>query len=143
MIFQHTIDKVLSGEKTQTRRLVKPTQGIHAHAQGTVVTYNHVGIWKLGNAYAVQPGRGKKGVARIRITKIQREDARYISEDDALSEGFSGQTDFWHTWVDMHDSAFYETFVYAHDTDYLREYGFYDRPAARYDAWALTFQLVG
>jgi len=103
MIFQHTIDAVLSGEKTQTRRLVKAmdsTSGLYdrdgyctamtdGSRIGVVYRYEKDGKfidfrrkWWPGNTYAVQPGRGKKGIARIRITGIRlQQDVRQISEE--------------------------------------------------------------
>lgn len=43
--------------------------------------------WFVGRTYAVQPGRGKKAVGRIRITKIRREVLGDISLDDIFAEG--------------------------------------------------------
>lgn len=145
MIFQHTWEQVVSGAKTQTRRIVTKTQGISAHAEGTVVTYHSVGKWGVGGVLAVMPARGVRGlrkVADIQITRICREDVRTISEADAVAEGFIDALDFWHTWVEMHDKAFYETFKYAADMGYLREYGFFERPDKYYQAWALDFRVV-
>jgi hypothetical protein len=53
MIFQYTLDQVLDGRKTQTRRLV---------------TAGRPSRWRVGRTYAVQPGRTKKAVARIEVT---------------------------------------------------------------------------
>lgn len=185
MIFQHTWKKVLSGEKTQTRRIVKPGQVYRAIAidgkqlPPSVVTspnYRPKSVYFVGKTYAVQPGRGKYGVyyrclpdgklqiwnthhqgvptflglddewktyipARIRILSIRCENVRNISEADAKAEGFDTREDFWSVWVDMHDPSWIGTYTYAADCDYLKEYGFYNRPAERYQAWVLTFEL--
>lgn len=153
MIFQHTLPKVLSGEKTQTRRIVKPRDRYDDRRMighpPAVFTVSRHGIdpapivkWQVGQTYAAQPGRGKPAVARMRITDIRREDVRRISEADVTAEGFENIGDFWFLWINMHDPEYLDTYRYAKDCDYLDEYGFYDRPAARYDAWAITFELV-
>jgi hypothetical protein len=43
--------------------------------------------WGMGRTYAVQPGRGVKQVARIRLTSIRCERVDAISEDDVACEG--------------------------------------------------------
>lgn len=168
------ITKIIAGQKTQTRRLVKPGNTTSVWDSEIVAVYTPNGRQRFaaGQNLAVCPGRGKPGVfvaglrttegvelhlvnedspqlyqaiavpLRIRITKICREDVRNISEEDARAEGFQDRGDFWHTWVEMHDSRFYPTFRYAIDTDQLREYEFWNRPDRLYDAWALTFEVV-
>lgn len=49
--------------------------------------WTHRALYIIGHTYAVQPGRGKPAVARIRITEIRREKLMNISEDDAADEG--------------------------------------------------------
>lgn len=144
MIFQHTIDKVLSGEKTQTRRIVKPTHGITGHAEGTIITYKSIGLWSFGNTYAVQPGRGKPAVARIRVTGLRREDVRSISHTDALAEGFDNKYYFLYTWISMHDKSVYREMLDATYDPLSPNHCplcLYDRPADRYDAWVIEFEL--
>lgn len=110
--------KVMAGEKTQTRRLVKPNEGgaIRRHLTDFVevftakdsVAYNEGRIrtkWQVGRTYAVQPGRGKSGIGYIEITDIRREDVRNISQDDALSEGFETPLYFLQTWSALNPSA--------------------------------------
>lgn len=126
MIFSHTWEKVLSGEKTQTRRLKKPGQ--------------KRSVYKVGQTYAVQPGRGKKAVARIRITDIWEEDVRRISEKDVLAEGFLERRDFLGVWCKMHDTKWADSY----NTMDLDEFAkaLLARPVDRYLAWVLEFQLV-
>jgi hypothetical protein len=50
--------------------------------------------WRVGQTYAVCPGRGKKGVARILITGIRAESASLISDADAIAEGFDSREAF-------------------------------------------------
>lgn len=164
MQFLHTWQAILEGRKTQTRRRVKPgdmwstplSVVVIGRDHGRVIDTIPSGSWPsgsvyavyngsrtvyaVGKTYAVQPGRSKPAIARIRITDIRREDVRQISEEDALAEGFEDQKRFWETWIEMHDKTFLETYLYAADCDYLREYGFFERPSARYDAWALSFE---
>lgn len=126
MLFIHTWEKVLSGEKTQTRRIVKP--GDYLVNTGFAVCRNtgqreridergnwdvkHIPVYEIGKQYAVQPGRGKAAVGRIQITNIRREDVRYISDADVKAEGFDGlgfdirYFNFMQTWAGMHDPAF-------------------------------------
>lgn len=78
MIFKQ-IDEILSGQKTQTRRVVKPSEFVYQHgnqtpdgiwAIDTVFTlidnpekheYKDRIKWKVGRTYAVVPKRGKPG----------------------------------------------------------------------------------
>jgi hypothetical protein len=43
--------------------------------------------WVIGKTYAVQPGRGKKQIVRIRILNIRQEHLQDITEADAIAEG--------------------------------------------------------
>lgn len=146
MIFQHTWEQVVAGAKTQTRRIVR--KGDYSYPDtGRILEarFNGRPFYACAQTFAVMPARAVKGlrkIADIQITRIRREDVRKISEADAVAEGFIDALDFWHTWVEMHDKAFYETFKYAADMGYLREYGFFERPDKYYQAWALDFRVV-
>lgn len=104
MIFQHTWEKVLSGEKTQTRRLAKSDEMLFSEFFATTPKRDSVGRthvrdlcgiqiptfdekWSVGHTYAVQPARNQKSVGRIRITAIRREDVQSITYEDARAEG--------------------------------------------------------
>lgn len=106
MIFQHTIDLVLSGQKTQTRRIVKNGERpIYDRWQIKSIRAGRRLKWKVGKTYAVQPQRGAKGVARIELLEIRRQDVRDISDEDVLAEGFAGRDQFLNVWRQMHGDA--------------------------------------
>lgn len=131
MIFQATWEQVVSGAKTQTRRIVKwdeykapyglavPKETIKSvrvpRSRNGVELPSHV-VYEVGKQYAVMPARGVRGlrkVADIQITCIRREDVREISEADAVAEGFGykyypseAYFGFIETWASMHDPAF-------------------------------------
>ena len=175
MIFAHTIDKVLDGTKRQTRRIVKANEfwdggdtidickhelkadvyGTLYHADGEYVLANKRVKWRIGGSYSVQPGRGQKAVARIRITGIRCEDVRNISDADVKAEGFSSLWDFWQTWTKMHDRSFkfwFDPSIVDYGYKIGREQdivGWHtlqqimrERPDERYQAWVLEFELV-
>lgn len=145
MIFQHTIDKVLSGEKTQTRRLSTHHAGsfYDEHWGAVYNTLTGMPVWVVGKDYAAQPGRGKAAVARIRIVEIRQENVRDISHQDAVAEGFVSRTHFMLLWTKMHDPEHYKRYPTTGQQSLAWEQGILaDRPAKFYSAWALTFRLV-
>ena len=101
MIFAYTVDKVVEGIKSQTRRLIKPNEQLDANQQ-RVISLNNRTVYEVGKSYAVQPGRGKKAVARIRLTGIRCETVANISDADAHAEGFLSRQAFIHTWYSIH-----------------------------------------
>ena len=130
MIFQHTIDKVLSGEKTQTRRVVKEgdyaeyveteftlaTGVINFRATKRIRNANNNIRWEQSKTYSVQPGRGQRGVARIKIMTLGNQDVRYINKESMRAEGFNSKEEFLNLWRKMH--------------------------GANYESWVITFKLV-
>lgn len=147
MIFQHTWEKVLSGEKTQTRRLIKPDEAWatdkNDYPLHTIVLSGIRRKYIVGRVYGVQPGRGKKVIAHICIHNIRKEDVRNISDSDVKAEGFWGRIEFLDTWIAMHDKRFLDDFkrltlvAHARGIEALNS-----RPSNRYMAWVLTFKLV-
>lgn len=92
--------------------------------------------------YAIQPGRGKKAVGRIRVTEIRRERVQDISLADCLSEGVILISNEWGTpwyksiggeWKTARE-AFAELWNSIHEKPGTR---WADDP----EVWALTFEL--
>jgi hypothetical protein len=91
MIFgEGLIPAVLSGQKTETRRPVK---------NGRPCRYI------VGRTYAVQPGRTKEGVGRIKVLEVRRERLSEIDEAAASREGFATKTDFLTYWWTLYGSS--------------------------------------
>lgn len=98
MIFcPENCELILAGKKTQTRRLRVPGMNGDMLFGDLLEDENLVKVsaierngrmkWEVGHTYAVQPGRGKKAIGRIRITKIRSEHISDITNDDAIAEG--------------------------------------------------------
>ncbi len=168
MIFQHTHELVLNGTKTQTRRIQKPWQALMRFDFGEASTDPLHGkpfvcdtrtgrvVYQAGKTYAVQSGRGQPAIGRIYIEDISSQDVREISDVDVCAEGFVFKADFLKTWTQMHDKPAFgylmadlmageyqrlgmtvPLHVWAEWENYLQ-----NRPAERYQAWVLEFQLV-
>jgi len=130
VIFQHTIDAVLSRKKTQTSRVWKPyyrpgnygapsddlripfTKRLSMTGYGefdvlwSVKTgVPHV-IYHWNGIYSVQPGRGKPGKGHIRISHIEKRDVRDFTIEDIRREGFSEFDAFFMLWEQMHGRAY-------------------------------------
>ncbi len=147
MLFQKTLDKVLKQQKTATRRIVKAGQTLRlieapfgGYKSVSVQSPSGHPLYRVGSSYAVQPSRTAKGIARISITDIKREDVRYISKTDACCEGFESIDEFLMVWCGMHDPQAIKLWT-ANKTSSLYRVVM-DRPKERYTAWALTFALV-
>lgn len=91
MIFSKGLHlKVLSGQKTQTRRLVKDgDEATYAVPSSEIAQVYRSGklLWETYKTYAIQSGRGKKGDGHFRITKIRKETLQSMTESDARAEG--------------------------------------------------------
>lgn len=121
MIFAYTLDRVLSGKKTQTRRIAGSGERlIERGGVPCVVTAGGRVVYQVGRSYAVQPGRNDKAVARIRLTDIRQEALGTISDDDARAEGYPTRDGFLATWRSIYGEGF----------DLSR------------DVWVLTFELA-
>lgn len=76
------LKKVLSGEKTVTRR--------------------RTSHYAVGKVYAVQPGRGKRHVAHIKAVSVWDECLGGISYASAQAEGFESPAAFKVYWTALH-----------------------------------------
>ena len=106
MIFQHTLNKVLSGEKWQTRRIIQ-CRIVRDDFTGHIIAIKRNGrtLYTVGKTYAVQPARGKPAVARIRITGMRLEPVTSITIEDAIAEGFESCEEFLNAWVEIHGKS--------------------------------------
>jgi len=79
--------KVLTGEKTVTRRAIR----------GETCRY------RVGRTYAVQPGRGQRAVARIRVLDVSiTDDFLHLSPGEVRREGFNSLSHFLGRWASLH-----------------------------------------
>lgn len=91
MIFKpELVEKILAGEKTVTRRRIKH------HLEPP--------RYREGREYAVQPGRGKKAVARIRVKRVSIEPLGIIDPNEARLEGFATERAFKSYWFQLYGS---------------------------------------
>jgi len=122
MIFSQTWEKVLSGEKTQTRRLRR-------------------GPYKVGHVYAVQPGRGKRAVGHIKIKRIWREGIYRIAPEDIAAEGLPPPPSLVAKMCVGDEQQRYRNAALAHFIgEFLRLNGLF--PNWGGSVWAFEFELV-
>jgi hypothetical protein len=94
MIFSPDLcELILAGEKTVTRRPVKFIPGTL-----TIPVPFAPCRYLPGIDYAIQPGRGKKSLGRIRVKSVIRQEVGEITPNDARREGFSGRLGFVDRW---------------------------------------------
>ena len=87
MIFKQ-IDAILSGSKTQTRRVVKPGEGMYEDTLAFAAAGNVK--WAVGKTYAVVPKRGLPGVwwkrvGTVALTHNGMHEYHYPSNPDAAA----------------------------------------------------------
>lgn len=122
------IEKILSGQKTQTRRMWKKPR----IKVGTLHWAQTHMIWKGGR------------FARIKIDNVQEWDESTISKEDLRAEGFELEKDFWDLWYKMHEgrSKFYKGFVVhfhvVERTIHLPMYSTMSNEATRYAKYIMA-----
>lgn len=118
MIFQHTTPG--QNGKCQTTRLADINDALTGmkgnHAVRDIANRTR---WHVGRTYAIQPGRGKKAIGRIRVTSIEYVPNPFFSDlDYARREGFATVREWQDAWRKIHGKN-------------------YMKPA-----WAIGFELV-
>lgn len=85
--------KILTGEKTMTRRIVKPGEYLYNPMPSVkmVISKNAAIKWITGQTYAIQPGRGMAAIGRFKLLDIRREQVQDITLEDAIAEGIRGR----------------------------------------------------
>ncbi|MBE2182215.1 MAG: ASCH domain-containing protein [Anaerolineae bacterium] len=105
MIFEYTLDQVLNGAKTSTRRPVDEkidSAETDAHGNILAVRVNGREKWRVGKTYAIQPARHARAVGRIRVQKIERQPVRKITDAEARAEGSADRQAFFDLWTEVH-----------------------------------------
>lgn len=87
------LPKVLDGSKTVTRRRVKYENGKERGC-----AYRRDGL------YAVQPGRGRRGVGQLRVLTVSLDLLGSVDDADAHREGFACRADFVSWWERQYGS---------------------------------------
>lgn len=91
MIFSGGLhEQVLDGSKTVTRRPVRADQPCP---------------YRVGRDYAVQPGRGKHSLGRIRVTHVCEQELGAITDLDVVLEGFPDFKAFWEKWESLYGAV--------------------------------------
>lgn len=125
MIFTPPLARaVATGRKTQTRRPVKGDKPCR---------------YQAGHSYAVQPGRGKEAIARLRVLDVHDELAGDITFADARREGFRTTLEFKAAWVSLYDKAWLD----GHNDDAIEATAVqrFDERHAGTPVWVITFTL--
>lgn len=130
MIFKPALARaVASGRKTQTRRPVTPKPC----------------RYKVGHDYAVQPGRGKEAIARLKVLDIREERVGQITHQDAKAEGFRNTAAFKAYWVELYDARWLADYMEVHSLDALSEPFLlerFDKRHAHKLVTVITFELA-
>lgn len=122
MLFKRELAvKIAEGNKTQTRRIVKPDEHYDDVVE-TVYTGNKR-KWVVGRTYGVQITRGGYSLNRFVLNGIRRERACDISDSDAIAEGFTGRDDFFKTWESINGKGTLDSDVWVLEFEPVFKYG--------------------
>lgn len=101
MLFKKPLlEKILSGQKTQTRRSIKKKRGAR--------------VYSVGDKMGVRAGYTKY-TAYVIITKRVRQKLGNISEIDAQKEGFSSIEEFKQIWIKLYGKWRPNTVVWVYE----------------------------
>jgi len=110
MIFKPVLlKKVLSGEKTVTRR--PATSGCKPC------------FYKVGHTYSIAPGMGRKAVGKIKVLSVKRMKLVDIPRTDAAKEGFSDRLEFLKYWHNLYGEFDRNQQVWRIEFELVEQYG--------------------
>jgi hypothetical protein len=89
---QEMIDAIMSGRKTVTRR------PLTKHPVTGNPSDQFACRYEVGKDYAIQPGRGKRQVARLRVKSVEKWMLGVTNEGEAVLEGFPSRDAFEAYW---------------------------------------------
>lgn len=143
MLFKpELIDKIKSGEKTQTRRIKKAGEWLIELDGGGKIVFREPATpkWETGKTYAICPGRGKAAVGRFLLLDIREERVKDISESDAIAEG--AELNHYHCDVGVAPDYFY-----IHHCDPIGKFlelfvSINGKAALDKEVWVLVFERV-
>jgi len=141
MLFQHTLNQVLDGSKTQSSRIWKDSY-YPEYYEGELIAIRRLNgnlLYYIGQELSVQPSRGKKGVARIRIQELHKADVRTFDAGDFERETLNDIL-FYKTWTSMHDKAHYKVTETHSTNEWIKRLNL--RPEQFYTALVFIFELV-
>lgn len=110
------LEKVKTGDKTNTRRLKKDGERLVIDPDGTKTVYDKRGRikWQTGRDYGCWPGRGLRSECRYDLTDLREEIAGDISEQDARAEGFANREEFLAAWDEINGKGKRDKVVWVH-----------------------------
>ena len=157
MLFKpELIEKIVSNQKTQTRRLCKPTEQPVWNPKNLkeimLVQSGKRTKWEVGRSYAVQCKRGGKGVwfssdgwstgkiytfskpLRIKITRIRQMKLKQTTGNDARAEGFNSKQEFWEYFYHVNGDL-------KPNEDLLGAVIWFEKKLPDLPVWALSFEV--
>lgn len=162
------IPKIINAKKTQTRR---PLKADHRLIDGVVyrgkrqTRWLYIGAewcvhWKYGKPATVwcpaddtfyKPNTKNEQrqflstgyqLLKIRVLNFWQEDVRDISHAHAVADGFGHCLGFWQTWCGFYDSSALTKYPVATMYDSQLRTVLRQRPDAKYNGWAIEFEVV-